>query len=256
MPGFSEKTDVRSKFKKWLAIPKSKRAQTGIPTQQEFAQQYGVHPSTLSQWKNDPAFMSDVDRVRRSHLDRELSDIYESMIERAKEGDVRSIKMAFKMAGRWEDDPRDEKAQEEDPSDMSDIELVDTFAGLIADGSSISKNQLMVLMLQSLDSDIPQELLDQIGSSEDQSEETDETDISEDAEESEKSDSPEEEAQISEETEEVDVGFDLADTLHDEPDDEELLAEDVEQETQPDPEEEEEDDDAPTTDDLSMPEGW
>lgn len=255
MAGVSEKTNVRKEFKRWLAIPKQKRSQTGIHTQKEFASQYDVHESTLSQWKNDPTFMNGVEHLRRSHLDRELSDIYESLIQNAKEGDPRSIKMAFKMAGRWDEDPEVETAEDESPEDMSDLKLVDTFADLIADGSQVSKPKLMVMMLQSLDSEIPQELLNEIGGESENQEESSEEDTV-----PEENSVPEEDTvdeEISdEEISDEEVGFDPEDVLH-EPDDlseEEALAEEVEETI--DKEEEEEEEDVPTTDQMSMPSGW
>jgi hypothetical protein len=286
--GKPPKTSVRQKFKKWLAVPKDQRAQTGYKTQKEFAQDHDVHYSTLSEWKNDPTFMNGVENVRRSHLDRKLSDIYQSLIRRAEEGDFRSIKLAFKLSGRLEKDPRDQGGMDDDPQEMSDYELVETFADLISSGSNVSKNKMMLLMLQSLEADVPKELVDQIkqdrgdqpdstnsdeqsegadqevetnGSAEGSSPPESQEDPEKDPPDAEQRDQAAQEAQRenSEGSEEVSSeenvdDFDIQDPLHeDEIDDELRLDEELTKDLD---EDDDEDDDAPTTEEMSMPPGW
>lgn len=59
----------REMFKLWLATPSALR----IPqTQGEFADKFGIHPGTLSDWKDVPGFMDDVVKTAK-RLAREFT---------------------------------------------------------------------------------------------------------------------------------------------------------------------------------------
>jgi len=250
--GRKKRTVVRSEFKQWLAIPKRKREKvTGLGTQTQFADHFNVNNSTLSNWKSEPGFMNDVERKRRKHLDEELSGIYDSLIERAKEGDTQAIKMAFQQSGRWQEDlsEDDEVPSEEDAAQMTDEDLAETFAELISGGSGVDQETLQVMILNALGKEIPQELRPEEGQEEGlESQEVQEDfqeELGEVVKESEPSEEPQEDA--SQEQEPTPEEEDLEDALTDD------LTED---EFDPSVQEDSEDEDLETTDEFTIPDTW
>lgn len=64
-------------FKFWLALPSWER---DPKTHQDLAAKLGVHPTTLSDWKQDDGFMEDVYRLARTRVRKEYSsDVYHRM---------------------------------------------------------------------------------------------------------------------------------------------------------------------------------
>jgi len=158
-----KKTIIRSKFKKWLAIPERKRKEaTGIGTQSEFADAFPISQATLSRWKKEPGFLNGVEGIRRQHLDEKLSDIYETLIQRAKEGDPQAIKMAFEQAGRYKEEIRDDDEEEEEYQEQSNRELASSMASMLADSTGLSEPVLEARILDSLGEDVPDDLKDRI----------------------------------------------------------------------------------------------
>lgn len=158
-------TVARKKFKKWLAIPKGKREEaTGVGTQKELAKVLGVATATLSRWKKKPGFMDGVEHERRLHLDQALSDVYDTMIERAKEGDPQHTKMVLEQAGRYKEEvkPTDVGPSEEDVSNASNTELAGMIAEMLSDAPGVGEAQLQMAILQSLGEDIPKKLKKQV----------------------------------------------------------------------------------------------
>jgi hypothetical protein len=158
------KSTVRSKFKKWLAIPKGKReGKTGISTQTEFAEKMGVAKATLSRWKKEPGFMNGVEHTRRLHLDEALSDVYESMIQRAKEGDPQAMKMVMEQAGRWKEDiQEDTDVSEDDLEGSSNQKLAGMMASMLSGAAGEGESVLQARILKSLGDDVPDDLKRQI----------------------------------------------------------------------------------------------
>lgn len=158
------KSTTRSKFKKWLAIPKGKRkAETGVGTQTEFAERMGVAKATLSRWKKEPGFMNGVERTRRLHLDEALSEVYESMIQRAKEGDPQAMKMVMEQAGRWKEDiQEDTDVSEDDLEGSSNQKLAGMMASMLSGAAGEGESVLQARILKSLGDEVPDDLKEEI----------------------------------------------------------------------------------------------
>lgn len=261
----SRKSKVRSKFKKWLAIPEKKRkAKTGIGTQKKFANHFGVAKATLSRWKKEPGFMDGVERTRRLHLDEALSDVYESMIRMAKEGDPQAMKMVMEQAGRWKEDvDEDTDVSEEDLEGKSNKQLAMMMSSMLTGPSGMDESVLQARIMKSLGEDIPEDLKTQIKEDVQDGEETDpsgEDDEDEDADEVEteeatpESEEDEEDMRQNEEVEEeVEDSFELDDHLMEGMDDD---SDEFDPDDQFDTDEEEDLDDLESTEDFEMPLEW
>lgn len=207
-------------------MPKNVREEkTGVKTQKEFAEKVDVSPTTLSNWKKEPGFMNDVERLRRDHLDEKLSDVYQALIRRAKEGDVRAIKTALKQAGRYQEDLSEDSINENEAEQMSDRELARSFADIVSQ-SDEAQPKLQVAILEAMGAEVPDELKD----------------------------NNEEEATEEEEpAEEKEDGLDQEEEL------EELLTQDMEEDDEdfaPEQEMETENTDLETTDEFTVPDHW
>ena len=154
--GKPKKTTTRKLFQEWLAIPHGLRGQeTNIATQKEFAAKYKVDPATLSRWKAEEGFMDAVDRLRKHRLDEHLTDIYQSLVDKAKSGDTNAMRFAFELAGRYhkETTVNHQSRAEEDAASMSDEELVDNFVRAIGGEASENFKSGLMNMLSSPGSD-------------------------------------------------------------------------------------------------------
>lgn len=258
--GRKRKSTARSKFKRWLAIPKGKREEvTGIGTQKDFADAIGVNNTTLSQWKNEPGFMNGVERARRQHLDEKLSEIYEALIERAKEGDPQAMKMAFKQAGRYQEDLPDNKdaPSEEETQNMSDEQLAKVFSKLVAGADGASEEDLQRTLIMAMGGDMPDRLkTDEEKSSGEEVDDFNPEDAIDDL-----GDSEEKEAsKASEDDSEEKSSEELPEESYNEEEElEEALTSELEETDEFDPEVESQDkdlDDLESTEDFTVPSTW
>ena len=130
-----------------MALPKHKRKEvTGIGTYKAFAQHHDVTPQTIQNWKNKKEFMDEVELVRRQYLDEQLSDIYHTMVQKAKEGHTQSMEMAIKLSGRMTEAVREAESKadikKEEAERMSDAALVDTLSKRIANNTGLPQDQV------------------------------------------------------------------------------------------------------------------
>jgi hypothetical protein len=133
---FTKKDEkITHDFQKYLATPKDNRREVwGFNTQKAFASAYGVTEQTLMNWKRDPEFMDGVEIVRRRQLDEALSDIYQTLIRRAIEGDFQFVQLALKVSGRFNEkkDITITDKTTEDLSTLSDNDLSEMMASYMA----------------------------------------------------------------------------------------------------------------------------
>jgi len=93
-------TKNKRTFDEWLALPRGLREPK---TQKELALRLNIQLETLSRWKGDPALQDLVNQVTRAHLETELPEINHVVVEKAKEGDIKFVKLVPKMTGRHTD---------------------------------------------------------------------------------------------------------------------------------------------------------
>ena len=74
------KKQGKEMFKMWLATPRNERDQ---PTQAEFAETIGRHPTTLSRWKAEPNFIAEISGEVKRRLTGRLADVLEAQIAAA-----------------------------------------------------------------------------------------------------------------------------------------------------------------------------
>lgn len=148
--------------------------------------------------------MNGVERSRRLHLDEALTEVYESMIQRAKEGDPQAMKMVMEQAGRWKNEPDDETGvSDEDVEGSSNEKLAAMMASMLSGNGMGGEAAMQAKILKSLGEDVPAKLKrkvqtpDQGGRASDTSGQTDEDEASDEAED------PENEEQTPESEEET-----------------------------------------------------
>ena len=149
----TERTNTKALFQQWLAIPKGMRAdKTGLGTQKEFAQKHNVTPTTLSRWKQDPDFMDAVEHERNKRLDRELSEVYQALIDEAISGNMDAIRFAFKLTGRYSEKTtvRHESSSGEDAKALSDDALAERFASAISKETGADQDQVKGAVMNAL----------------------------------------------------------------------------------------------------------
>lgn len=90
-------TAQKEHFKLWLATPSNERSPR---TQQELAEQIGVHPVTLSKWK-DRDFMNSVVELVREDMRQHTADVVLSIVQSAKQGSYQHARLFLEYAERW-----------------------------------------------------------------------------------------------------------------------------------------------------------
>lgn len=101
IPSEAEKwSATQLRFIAWLALPKAQRAPK---THQLLAQQIGVHPDTLTDWKRLPSFMDDVNALARELVKHDIADILGVIRREAKRANLPYVNMALAMAGMAHD---------------------------------------------------------------------------------------------------------------------------------------------------------
>lgn len=86
------------RFQAWLALPKSMRQPK---TQQKFAQEVGVHESTLSDWKRLEGWAEAVNELALMLLREDVPEILASLRREAKRGSAQHQRMALEMIGLY-----------------------------------------------------------------------------------------------------------------------------------------------------------
>lgn len=89
---------VKAKYQTFLAVPKKYRPD-GLKTTRDFAEKFGVPASTLVQWEQQPGFLTDVFVQARAIIARDMAEIIDALVERAKAGSVSAIKLALEVGG-------------------------------------------------------------------------------------------------------------------------------------------------------------
>lgn len=77
-------------FIEWSALPKKLREPK---TQGLFAQKYGLHIDTLTDWKKREGFQEEVDRYRIMFFLEYRSDVYYALVQRALTGNVAAVRL-------------------------------------------------------------------------------------------------------------------------------------------------------------------
>lgn len=92
--------DLVLSFVKWYALPKEVKK---IKTHTEFAQKFGVHIDTLTDWKNLPGFYDEVAIYHFNEMQRFMSDVGYAVVNSAKRGSAKSQELFFKIYMKWSD---------------------------------------------------------------------------------------------------------------------------------------------------------
>ena len=82
---------IKAEYIKFLASPDKSK------TNEEWAKEKGVHPSTLSDWKRDPEFKRRLTKEVESQLSDAIPEIYQALRKRAKAGDISAINLILKQ---------------------------------------------------------------------------------------------------------------------------------------------------------------
>lgn len=77
-----------------LADPDERR------TQAEIAASLGVHPTTLCRWKKEPGFGDLIWELTYRNLEAETGKVSSTLLGKALQGDIRSIRLFFELLGR------------------------------------------------------------------------------------------------------------------------------------------------------------
>ena len=88
----------KKRFAEWLAIPKKQRQPK---TQKELAALLGVCPDTLTRWKSDPEVRALVDHHLRDRLEKELPDVFQVIIDKAKDGSYQYVKLILELTEKY-----------------------------------------------------------------------------------------------------------------------------------------------------------
>lgn len=82
-------TDIRAEFIEWLIDP------SRLGSQVDFAAAHGVTPQTLSNWKKDPTFKSELDRrLGQMNVDSlRIQKVVDAMWDKAAQGDVKAAEL-------------------------------------------------------------------------------------------------------------------------------------------------------------------
>jgi hypothetical protein len=83
--GKIQKNTEREEFALWLARPTKDRHVDGkkIPSEQDFADHYKMHRTTLTKWKKDPKFNTKVHEYRMALMGSRTGDVLNNMVEQA-----------------------------------------------------------------------------------------------------------------------------------------------------------------------------
>ena len=63
------------------------------------ADELSLKEVTVKQWKSDPRLMEQVRKEIRNRTDDHLSQVWNALVDKAKEGDVKAMSLLFKMRG-------------------------------------------------------------------------------------------------------------------------------------------------------------
>lgn len=96
----------------------------------KIAEELGVARSTIYSWLDDEEFKTAVDKKIEKYTDSQEAHIWKSLINKAKDGNVRAIKLYFEMKNKYKDRKEitgkdgEPIEVEYDLSDLSDEELM------------------------------------------------------------------------------------------------------------------------------------
>ena len=89
---------VKAKYQTFLSVPKKYRPD-GLKTTRDFAEHFGIPAGMLMQWEQQPGFITDVFTQSRAIIARNMAEIIEALVDRAKTGSVSAIKLALEVGG-------------------------------------------------------------------------------------------------------------------------------------------------------------
>lgn len=123
--------EKQSLFLDWLLTPLSEREEKSIKA---WAQAHGVNPATPSEWKKDRRFRREwEDRATAKNIgvDR-MQNVLDTLYQAACNGDVAAAKAYIAEVDKLR--PPRQVEPDSDVADLSDEELQDEIAGLLAEG--------------------------------------------------------------------------------------------------------------------------
>jgi hypothetical protein len=91
-------TPNQIKYIDWLATPRYSRTP---PTQELFADECGLNPSTLWRWQKLDGFRAAVTARAREMVGDALPNIYGALVDKADRGDVPAIKLVLELTGEY-----------------------------------------------------------------------------------------------------------------------------------------------------------
>lgn len=102
--GRERNEDGRTQFAAFLILTDEQRLeQYGTHLAKDFADQIGVTPKTLTEWKKEPAFKKMKKQMQENLWDERLSNVVEANYKRAIQGDVSAQTQYYKLLGVTKD---------------------------------------------------------------------------------------------------------------------------------------------------------
>lgn len=89
----------------WMALPRRRRDPA---TQLELADQLGISPDSITDWKKREDFWEKVNAHRQYWVKEEVSDVVRGLIKQAKRGTAPEVKLFLQFAGLYTETSRQE----------------------------------------------------------------------------------------------------------------------------------------------------
>jgi hypothetical protein len=98
-----KKKDIYGRFIEWIALTHEERAKMGLRFAGDFAQKYGVRPSTLSDWQKRPEFLDLKREAQILKLQLETSDVLDGLKKRCiKYGMAYDVELFLLYVEKWD----------------------------------------------------------------------------------------------------------------------------------------------------------
>lgn len=119
-PNGNNPSDLQVEFIDWLLDPDKKGSQN------DWAREHGVSPSTLSNWKRTDGIFKEAWERRAAELNispERIQTIVDKLYDKAKDGDVKAIELYLRFTEKYTPKVDLSKPAETSLSEMSDAEL-------------------------------------------------------------------------------------------------------------------------------------